>query len=104
MSYRGPRIRKLGKELFINIEDVRLMLKHLAELRSEELEEFISDNHDMLDDPVLDSIIAELDGSIDEIFRIQSMLVMAESQYKLNKVSSPADLLEIFPKISSEKA
>lgn len=104
MSYRGPRIRKLGKELFINISDVQLMLQSLAEMRSEELEEFIHENLDTLDDTVFDLMISEMDGSIDEIQRIMSMLIMAESQYKLNKVNNPADLEEIFPKISSENA
>lgn len=102
MSYNGPRIRKLGKELFINIADLQVMLKSVSDMRFEEMEQFIEENYDNLEDSAVDSIVAELDGSIDELQRISGMITMAESQYKLNKVNTPADLEEIFPKISSE--
>ena len=102
MSYNGPKIRKLGKDLFINIADLQVMLQAVSDMRFEEMEKFVEENYDILEDAAIDSIVAELDGAIDEIQRISGMITMAESQYKLNKVNTPADLEEIFPKISSE--
>ena len=96
-----PSIRKLGSKYYIDIEELSEFFDVRAEMRSQELDEWFSEND--IDDIGVQLVGAEIDGGIEELDYLIRVLTYLRNSHILDKVKNVEQLLENFPAQSIDK-
>ncbi len=96
-----PSIRKLGNRHYIDIEELSEFFDVRAEMRSQELDEWFSEND--IDDIGVQLVGAEIDGGIEELDYLIRVLTYLRNSHILDKVKNVEQLLENFPQKSIDK-
>ena len=91
-----PSIRKIGGRHYIDMEELETFFDVRAEMRSQELDEWVSNND--LDNPGVAEVAAEIDGSIEELDYLIKVLRYLRSSHILNSIKNVDDLEKIFGK------
>ena len=91
-----PSIRKIGGRHYIDMEELETFFDVRAEMRSQELDEWFSNND--LDNPGVAEVAAEIDGSIEELDYLIKVLRYLRSSHILNSIKNVDDLEKIFGK------
>ena len=91
-----PSIRKLGGRYYIDMEELETFFDVRAEMRSQELDEWFSNND--LDEPGVMEVGAEIDGSIEELDYLRKVLSYLRHSHVISKIKTVEDLEKFFPK------
>ena len=91
-----PSMRKLGSSYYIDMVELAAFLAVRADMRSQELDEWLSKND--LDDPGVVEVAAEMDGAMEELDYLVKVLSYLRNSHVLDKVKTVEDLEKFFGK------
>ena len=91
-----PSIRKIGGKHYIEMEEIIEFFAVRAEMRSQELDEWFSNND--VDEPGVVEVAAEIDGSMEELDYLVKVFNYFQSVHDLNRIKNLSDLEKLLEK------